>query len=229
VVGATKPPTRSARKLPYQLEVPDIAYLFVAGRRELRVIGLQRFRPDLRLCPLELLCPAPFPQYAKKGSMNVLKPITPSEAKAVWNSISNPSARRVARALSQAGRPIHHSTVARWRLEGWRPVASGPHPLEAARQALDVAAGVLTGDPVAGVETIARQTSSEKLESLTDHQLLSRAARKVCITNRLVYRALGRHLPELLAEKMKETAALMQPLADGLTAARSAFSRAINM
>jgi hypothetical protein len=34
-------------------------------------------------------------------------------------------------------------------------VAHSLHPLEAARQAIDVAAGVLTGDPVAGVETFA--------------------------------------------------------------------------
>jgi transposase-like protein len=42
------------------------------------------------------------------------EPVTPAEAQVVWNTIKNPSARSVARALSQAGRRVHHSTIARW-------------------------------------------------------------------------------------------------------------------
>src|SRR5215470_20264541 len=86
----------------------------------------------------------------RRPTMSLLKPVTPEEAKRVWVSIPNPSARRVAKALTQSGRRVHHSTIARWRAEDWRPVADSLHPLDAARQALDVAAGVLTGDPVAG-------------------------------------------------------------------------------
>jgi hypothetical protein len=70
------------------------------------------------------------------------EPVTPAEAQVVWNAIKNPSARSVARALSQTGRKIHHSTIARWCAGGWRPVAHRPHPVDAARQALDLAAGV---------------------------------------------------------------------------------------
>jgi hypothetical protein len=81
--------------------------------------------------------------------MNLPEPVTPHEAETVWNSIQNPSARRVAKALTQAGRRVHHSTVSRWRVEGWRPVPNRPHPLEAARWALDVAAPVLTGNAAA--------------------------------------------------------------------------------
>jgi hypothetical protein len=51
----------------------------------------------------------------------------------------------VARALSQASRRVHHSTIARWYAQGWRPVAHRPHPVVAARQVLDIAAGILTG------------------------------------------------------------------------------------
>jgi hypothetical protein len=79
--------------------------------------------------------------------VSLLKPVTPEEAKHVWVSIPNPSARRVAKALTQSGRRVHHSTIARWRAQDWRPVANSLHPLDAARQALEVAA-VLTGDPV---------------------------------------------------------------------------------
>src|SRR5450631_1064352 len=96
--------------------------------------------------------------------MSSLKPVSPCEAKAVWTTIKNPSARRVARALSQAGRRIHHSTIARWRAQGWRAVAQGLHPLEAARHAVDVAATVLTGDAAAGAEVLERQ--AQGLEQL---------------------------------------------------------------
>src|SRR5206468_9564758 len=42
-------------------------------------------------------------------------PITPQEAERVWKSQARPSARTVARALTQAGRPVHFTTVARWK------------------------------------------------------------------------------------------------------------------
>src|SRR5208282_1644978 len=89
--------------------------------------------------------------------MRSLKPVTPAEAEAVWSTIRNPSARGVANALSQAGRPVHFSTIARWRAQGWRHVQHGPHPVEAAREALDITARVLTGDPWQGTEFLARQ------------------------------------------------------------------------
>jgi hypothetical protein len=73
------------------------------------------------------------------------KPVTPAEAMAIWSNIKNPSARSVARALSQAGRRVHHSTIARWYAQGWRPVAHRLHPVEAARQA----AAQVTVAPVA--------------------------------------------------------------------------------
>ncbi len=47
--------------------------------------------------------------------MSLLKPVTPDEAKRVWVSIPNPSARRVAKALTQSARRVHHSTIVRWR------------------------------------------------------------------------------------------------------------------
>jgi hypothetical protein len=49
-----------------------------------------------------------------------MKSITPREAQAVWDSLKNPSARSVARAMTQAGRRVHHSTIARWYAQGWR-------------------------------------------------------------------------------------------------------------
>jgi len=47
-------------------------------------------------------------------------------------------------------------------------VANSLHPLDAARQAIDVAAGVLTGDHVAGVEAFVGQNDrQQELERLS--------------------------------------------------------------
>jgi hypothetical protein len=152
--------------------------------------------------------------------MSLLKPVTPEEAKRVWVSIPNPSARRVAKALTQSGRRVHHSTVARWRAQDWRPVAHSLHPLDAARQAIDVAAGVLTGDPVAGLKVFRGEDGrQQELEGLSDRELLRKASREMLIAIRLVFDALPSQLPHLMATRATETATLVNALTAGLRAA----------
>jgi hypothetical protein len=72
---------------------------------------------------------------------------TPAKARKIWESMANPSTRRVATRLRQAGLSVSHMQVARWRNQGWRPVAQKDHPLEAARKSLDDAMPLLTGNP----------------------------------------------------------------------------------
>ncbi len=152
--------------------------------------------------------------------MSLLKPVTPEEAKRVWVSIPNPSARRVAKALTQSGRRVHHSTIARWRAQDWWPVANTLHPLDAARQALDMAAGVLTGDPVAGVEILSGEDGSQQeLEGLSDRELLRKTSREMLIAIRLVSEVLPSQLPCLMATKTMETATLLNAVTAGLRAA----------
>jgi hypothetical protein len=152
--------------------------------------------------------------------MSVLKPVTPEEAKSVWVSIPNPSARRVAKALTQSGRRIHHSTIARWRAHDWRPVSPSLHPLEAARQAMDVASGVLTGDAVAGVETFVRQEGSQQqVEGVSDRELLTNASREMLVTIGLVCAVLRSELPSLVETKATETATLLNALVAACRAA----------
>src|SRR5262245_36410623 len=45
-------------------------------------------------------------------------PVTSQEAERVWKSQARPSARSVATALTHAGRPVHFTTVARWKRQG---------------------------------------------------------------------------------------------------------------
>jgi hypothetical protein len=53
-------------------------------------------------------------------------PVTSQEAERVWKSQAHPSARSVATALTHAGRPVHFTTVARWKRQGLLTRASNP-------------------------------------------------------------------------------------------------------
>jgi hypothetical protein len=74
-------------------------------------------------------------------------------------------------------------TVSRWAAQGWRPVAHRPHPVVAARQALDIAAGILTGDPAAGTAILENRPEREQLNGLSDSEVLRKSARQLCIAN----------------------------------------------
>jgi hypothetical protein len=157
------------------------------------------------------------------------KPVTPEEAMAVWSSIKNPSSRSVAKALSQAGRRVHHSTVARWYNQGWRLVAHRTHPLEAARQALDLAVGVLTGDPAAGTKILELRPEREQLDGLSDGEVLTRSARELCISTILGCRAFQECASRLVAKKPAEVGLLLKALCRAVPAAAAAYSEALKL
>jgi hypothetical protein len=55
-------------------------------------------------------------------------PVTPLEAKRLWGEQRRPSSRSVAKALTQAGRPVHFTTVARWKKREWQAEPRLEHP-----------------------------------------------------------------------------------------------------
>jgi hypothetical protein len=152
------------------------------------------------------------PNQSSIGPPLLAPPVTPREAKLVWDRMPNPSARRVATALTQSGRRVHFSTIARWRLEGWRAVAPGIHPLQAAGADLNAAAPVLTGKADVATGIFEQNDLRTELEGLTDTQLLTRAARKLCITAILLTGELERQAQTLAGTKPKETGVLLLAL-----------------
>src|SRR5260221_11935222 len=80
---------------------------------------------------------------------------TPDLAKTVWGRQQSPSARSVARALTQSGLPVHYTTINRWRGEAWRD-AKGQHPLDQARAALESALPLMTRDPTSTIDDLVR-------------------------------------------------------------------------
>jgi hypothetical protein len=74
-------------------------------------------------------------------------PVNAQDAKREWDRQRRPSSRSVARVLTQAGRPVHFTTIARWKRQGWCSRTPSEHPLTAAMTMLDLAVPLLTGDP----------------------------------------------------------------------------------
>jgi hypothetical protein len=129
--------------------------------------------------------------------------------------------------MTQAGRKIHHATVSRWAAQGWRPVAHRPHPIEAARHALDLAAGVLTGDPAAGTKILEAHPERDQLDGLSDSEVLRRSARELCISNISVCSEFQECGLTLVAENPAEAALLLKALCGALPAAVAAFGEAL--
>jgi hypothetical protein len=91
---------------------------------------------------------------------------------------------------------------------------------------MDVAVGVLTGDPAVGVEALVKQVGSQgDLEALSDRELLRKASREMLVMVNLVCEALRSQLPSLVATKQIETATLLNSLVAALRAARDGLEQ----
>ncbi len=156
---------------------------------------------------------------------------TPAKARKIWESMANPSTRRVATRLRQAGLSVSHMQVARWRNQGWRPVAQKDHPLEAARKSLDDAMPLLTGNPNATANVFLEKKTAEReaLEQLTDKQLLNQAVREIATTAIIISSALRQRVNTLIPTKAGELAVLLRSLAMSLSAVAAGFRQAAYM
>jgi len=154
-------------------------------------------------------------------------PLTPQEAKAAWEKTPSPSARRVATKLTQTGRPIHFSTIARWKADGWRDVPSRQHPIVEADLAVDVAAPVLAGDGIAASSNEANpENKAEDLDGLTEPNIVKLAARQTCITMIELAREVQRQATPLVGAKPAELALLLKALGKAVGAAARGFEQA---
>ena len=114
-----------------------------------------------------------------KEIYHALPKATPQLAKRIWQRQRSPSARSVARALSQSGRSVHYTTVNRWRRRQWREV-EGEHPLDQARAHLETALPLVTRDPTLTLDDLVRGSPErEQLEGLSDSELLRKAGREI--------------------------------------------------
>jgi hypothetical protein len=149
-------------------------------------------------------------------------------AQRVWARHQRPSARNVARALQQAGYPVHFVTVARWRAQNWRAKASD-HPLEVARSQLEAVAPLVTGDPETTLEDLIGEPARRRdRDELTDAEVLRRAAREAAIATALVANAIKDLVTTSDFDLLKLTPAL-SALGQSMHALPRAFEQAIDL
>jgi hypothetical protein len=128
--------------------------------------------------------------------------------------------------MAQAGAPISHMTVARWRSRGWRPLEREQHTLEVAREQLDDAGPLLTGEPMTTAKVLVEGSAErEELEKLPDGQLLRQAAREAATAVIVVEHAFLRQ-PEAIIYMPGELAVLFQALTACVQATSAAFVQA---
>jgi hypothetical protein len=150
---------------------------------------------------------------------------TPAMAKRVWQGLRGPrSSRKVAKKLLQAGFFAHHTTIARWRRQGWPDTGRGKDSIDAALANLDIAVPVLTGDPSTKSDELVNLSEAKaQLERLSEKELVTAAARRALITFTLVEEQFNAQLPDLLKEKPAETGALVDALAALIAAVTDAL------
>jgi hypothetical protein len=109
--------------------------------------------------------------------------------------------------MTAAGYPIHYTTVARWKRQGWPTQTDDVHPLDKARAALDSVAPLLTGDPTSKAEDlICDGSAKENLERLSDAEHLRRSARELSILLIRMHELLVPRLGPLMSERLGELA-----------------------
>ena len=151
---------------------------------------------------------------------------TPALARRVWARQQAPSARRVARAMQQAGYPVHFVTVARWRARNWEATAS-EHPLGIARARVEAVAAVVTGDPETTLDDLIGVPQGKDLDRSADGELLRKAARELAIATTLIAKAIqGR---TAAASNVAEVTHALLSIGACLAALPSAFDQAISL
>ena len=149
-----------------------------------------------------------------KHSNRSLPIATPGLARVVWDQQPRPSARSVARALTRAGRRVHFTTIARWKATGWRSSERDQHPLDAAREELDAAVPLLTGDPLTKVaDIVAAYEAREELSKLSDQDLLHDAIRETSIALIVVTHEVQRCIADLVGNRPAEFGVLLRAMA----------------
>ena len=158
----------------------------------------------------------------------MLPKATPALAQRVWARQRRPSARNVARALKQAGYPVHFVTVARWRAQNWSAKAS-EHPLEIVRGRLEAVAPLVTGDPETTIDGLTDDPAHRRdLDELTDSEILRRAAREAAIATALVANAIQNRLATSDFDLLELTPALLA-LGQSMHALPGAFEQVVDL
>jgi hypothetical protein len=141
---SNRPTPAEAMALYYGLDKPssrEVAARFTAAGRPIAARTITRWK-----------------KQGWPGVANAPRPNrpTPAEGKAIWDSLDQPSLRKVAHAFKAQGRPIGLTAIWSWKQAGWSRVTARNVVAKATRAIEKMAAVVpaLTGDPMTKLSDI---------------------------------------------------------------------------
>jgi hypothetical protein len=140
--------------------------------------------------------------------------VTPAEAKAVWESLDQPTTRKVSQVLTAQGRPVCFQTVAIWRKAGWRRTVPSPG------ETLDNSIAAVIGKPNATVEDLPPIDPLPR--DLPIVQALEETCRDGLDAARTVFRMVGANpklidsMPANVGVMLEKTGVLVARLAEAL-------------
>jgi hypothetical protein len=147
--------------------------------------------------------------------------VTPEDARQVWDSLPEPSRRKVADRLNASGKfaPISEASVGRWQRNGWTHKADPKnHRKDGPEEKLGQALVVATGDPCAdAVGALGDSPAFQELVELTLDELQDQATRDRWATYILAQRmARGRFAefgPDVIAKMEKAMSGALKDMA----------------
>jgi hypothetical protein len=162
--------------------------------------------------------------------------VTPEEAKAVWDSMENPSAGKVTDKIIASGKFATRRTINRWKKANWvvgpNPVRnSRPTGLEQAQNKIETAVAVITKDPTVSAEAVVEQAAQvteqdpgasaraqlvKDIEDASDDALMVMSARKMLRTCTMLAHELEEQRELLVKISPSETGDLIEALAEGI-------------
>jgi hypothetical protein len=95
------------------------------------------------------------------------------------------------------------------------------------KRMLDIAAGILTGDPAAGPKPLEAHPERKHLDGLSDSEVLRRSARQLCIATILACDEFQERGSTLVAESPAEAAQLLKAICGAVPAAVAAYGEAL--
>jgi len=148
---------------------------------------------------------------------------TPDDARRVWESMAKPTYRRVALALTQAGKSTTAVTVCRWHRQGWtkKREIGGPVPQPLAE--LDAATPVLTGDALRRIDSLKAELDLE--DGRTDEDMIARGLRELASASLTALRVARLIDPVRIAENPDKVGVLLERSGNALLAAIDGLTR----
>lgn len=145
-----------------------------------------------------------------------------------WTDDQRSSRNKPSLSKRQRGQARRAGSLAR-SVASSAPLEREQHPLDVAREQLDDAVPLLTGDPMTMAKVLVQESpKQEELEKLPDAELLRRAARALAVDVTVVGDAFLRQ-PQAIIQKPGELAVLFRALTACAQAASAAFTQAGNL